>query len=80
MTENNKKKKDNSLLIGCGGIILFGLVITVVGIVGSLILHGRNAAHAMFDKEEDNPIDFLQWGTIILVVIGIIYLIRKYND
>jgi hypothetical protein len=33
----------------------------------------------MFNREDDNPIDFLRGSFIVLVILGIIYLVRRQS-
>ena|ERR1022692_783369 len=76
--EEEKKGKDNSGLFSCGALVLGVMVITAIAIIGGLIFKGRSEARELLDNNgDDNPIKTLQGGFIVLVILVVIYLVRK---
>ena len=74
-----EKKKDDSTLLGCGGIVLASIILMIIAIILTLVLKGKQGANEMFNNEDDDIIGQLRMGLIVLVIIGVLYLVRKGN-
>ena len=74
-----EKKIDDRTLGGCGVLVLITTICLIASVVFTMVCRGRSETNKLLNDEDEDIIGSLRGLFILLIIIGIVYLVRK-ND